>query len=78
MTIDTRAIPENESLVIEGQIVEDIWQLSDADILKMAGPLDYKVTASIIWKSIQKSLRGTFRESRKSRTAQLNRLLYDS
>ena len=34
MTIDTRAIPENESLVIEGQIIEDIWQISDTDIVK--------------------------------------------
>ena len=58
MTIDTRAIPENESLVIEGQIIEDIWQLSDADILKMAGPLDYKVTASIISENLL--VRGDF------------------
>ena len=58
MTNDTRAIPENESLVIEGQIVEDIWQLSDADILKMAGPLDYKVTASIISENLL--VRGDF------------------
>ena len=35
MIIDTRAISENESLVIEGEIIEDIWQLSESDILKI-------------------------------------------
>jgi hypothetical protein len=48
MIIDTRAISENESLVIEGEIIEDIWQLSESDILKIAEPLKYKVTASIV------------------------------
>ena len=58
ITIDTRTIPENESLVIEGQIVEDIWQLSDSDILRMAGPLEYKVTASIVSENLL--VRGDF------------------
>ena len=48
MTIDTRIIPENESLVIEGNVVKDIWQLSESDIVKSAGPLEFKVTASIV------------------------------
>jgi uncharacterized metal-binding protein YceD (DUF177 family) len=48
MTIDTRAIPENESLVIKGNIVDDIWELSESDIVKSAGPLEFKVAASIV------------------------------
>ncbi|MDE0570206.1 MAG: hypothetical protein OSB44_05950 [Verrucomicrobiales bacterium] len=48
MTIDTRAIPENESLVIEGNVVDDIWELSKSDIVKSAGPLEFKVAASIV------------------------------
>ena len=58
MTIDTRAIPENESLVIEGKVVEDIWQLSESDSVKSAGPLEFKVTASIVEENLL--VRGNF------------------
>ena len=58
MIIDTRAISENESLVIEGEIIEDIWQLSESDILKIAEPLKYKVTASIVAENLL--VRGDF------------------
>lgn len=58
MTIDIRAISENESLVIEGEIIEDIWQLSESDILKIAEPLKYKVTASIVAENLL--VRGDF------------------
>jgi uncharacterized protein len=57
-TIDTRKIPENGSLLLEGSLDEDIFELPEGDLAKPASPLNYKAEASLVIDSLL--LRGDF------------------